>query len=530
MLIKNIILVVLLVTLVGCQSNKTQISKPLSEPVMIKSGLVSGVYNDDNTVQSFLGIPYAAPPVGDLRWKAPQPAEPWEGIRICDTFGPNEPESLDVQKMLAGISMPYPILTLMTPLDAEFSEDCLNLNIWTPARTQDEKLPVLIYIHGGGFIGYSAQVPAYTGEGLAEKGIIMVSINYRQHVFGFLALPELTAESGRNASGNYGIMDQIAAIQWVKDNIAAFGGDPGKITIAGQSAGSISVNIITSSPPAKGLYQRAIGESAALFSDALRPILSLSEAESQGKSLMQSTGVSSLADLRKLSTGKLFEAAQPESYSWWPIVDGYILPDSVGNIYAQGRQNITPLLLGSNKDEVAETPITPDQFILDAQSTYGNMADEFLSIYPIVTSAESQDLTGPVKTDNQFGWQMYQWAKLAAGEANVYLYYFDRVPPGQASSFHTAEVPYAYNNLEVLRKSGWQGEDVDQALEDTTSSYWVNFVKTGDPNSSGLPEWSTFRSSKDKVMRLGDNIGMIDNPRTAVYNFIDRYLASLKEK
>ncbi|HVV56708.1 MAG TPA: carboxylesterase family protein, partial [Mucilaginibacter sp.] len=438
------------------------------------AGLVSGLKNSTGDITAFKGIPFAAPPVGDLRWKAPQPVEPWTGVRKCDTFGPSPMQSKPVPFMVYTSEFLIP----ETPI----SEDCLYLNVWTGAASKNEKRPVYVYIYGGGFTSGGSACPIYDGEAMAKKGIIFVSINYRVGVFGFLAHPELTKESPDHASGNYGLLDQIAALQWVKRNIAAFGGDPNQVTIDGQSAGSMSVNCLVASPQAKGLFKRAIAESGSLV--VKNPILAsmtLQQAEEQGVKLADKVGAKSLQDLRNMPADEVLKKMQGR---FAPIIDGYVLPESVADIFAQDKQNHVPLITGWNGQEFGMATQTKEQFKAQAEKMYGADAAEFLKYFPAETDEESKASQVLYSRDMIFAVSGYKWAGIQSQYANspVYVYNFDRKVPASPDfvkygAFHTAEVPYVMNNLWTL-KNRPLGE-TDQKLSGLMCDYWVNFVKTG---------------------------------------------------
>jgi para-nitrobenzyl esterase len=465
-----------------------------------------------------LGIPYAAPPAGDLRWKAPQPPASWKGVRACDAFGPNSPQ----MEFFAEASSDFPWgPEFYPPAGQSYSEDCLYLNIWTPSKASDDKLPVIFWIHGGGFTGGSGSVKVFDGEATAKKGVVFVTINYRLGVFGFMAHPELTAESESNASGNYGLLDQVAALRWVKDNIAAFGGDPDNVTIAGESGGSMSTNILSASPLAKGLFHRVIAMSGAFMSDfAYGSLLSLSEAEDMGLELMEIVGVSSLSELRKESAEELLDFT---GLGFMPIVDGYVLPDKVSNLYASGKQNRASVLLGSNKDDgFVLVPTTAAEFNEDARKTYGDKAVAYLALFPAGTDQQAMASTALANGDKFFGWQMYEWARQVSENADAYLYYFERVSPGSKfGAYHSSGIAYAFGNLNVFSGVNWEETDVE--LSNAMSDYWINFAKTGNPNGSGMPEWSKFDTAPKKIMELGETVGMINNPRLEAYAFFDAY-------
>ncbi len=469
--------------------------------VQISSGKISGITDETGAISVYKGIPFAAPPVGDFRWKAPQPVRPWDGIKECWSFGPSPMQNKPV---------PFSMWTEEFLIAKEpISEDCLYLNVWTPVKSAGEKKPVLVWIYGGGFSSGGTSVPIYDGEAMAKKGIVFVSVNYRVGVFGFLAHPELTKESNHHASGNYGLMDQIAALQWVQKNIAVFGGDPGNVTIAGQSAGSMSVNCLVASPLAKGLFIRAIGESGAETVE--NPMLggsSLARAEQQGRKIAGAFEDSSLTALRRISASELLKKAGGNFY---PIVDGYVLPASVANIYASGNENRVDLLTGWNQDEgfLFNGVKNVAEYRKDAEEKYGKDASRFLSLYPGQTDSEATASQLKVSRDMIFGVENYTWANLQSKLAGsrIWVYRFTRKLPAtgkyvQFGAFHTGEVPYAYDNLKFVNRP-WQA--VDYKLADIMSSYWANFAANGNPNGPGLPEWLAYNTIAKSIMMLGEN-------------------------
>ncbi|MBO0929430.1 carboxylesterase/lipase family protein [Fibrella aquatilis] len=468
------------------------------EPIRITGGLVVGTLNQTADIQTFKGIPFAAPPVGDLRWKAPQPVQPWTGIRQCNAFGPSP---------MQGVPAPF------GPWSAEFlipaapiSEDCLYLNVWTGTAKTTARRPVLVWIYGGGFGSGGSGAPIYDGEATARKGIVFVSINYRVGPFGFFAHPELSGESGRNASGNYGLMDQIAALRWVQANIAQFGGDPANVTIAGQSAGSMSVNCLVASPVAKGLFTKAIAESGASFA---RPQPLLKEAEANGLTVMSAMGASSLAELRAKPAAELLQKGQGALRG--PIVDGYVLPKTVACLFADGTQNDVALLTGWNEDEgmAFGPPPTAADYRQQVEKQYGADAPQLLHYYPATTDAAAATSQMRLSRDVTFGVQNYRWATLQNKlKKPVYVYRFTRKLPatGQYASygaFHTGEVAYAYDNLRFIDHALRLLEPADEALAHDMAAYWANFIKTGNPNGSGLPRWPAFAAADKQVMLLG---------------------------
>jgi para-nitrobenzyl esterase len=487
-----------------------------ADPVQTAAGRVAGTINADGDVRVFKGIPFAAPPVGALRWKAPQPVKPWTGVRNCTEFGPSP---------MQNDPAPFSMWTeeYLIP-KAPIGEDCLYLNVWTGARSAAEKRPVLVWIYGGGFVSGGSAVPIYDGEAMAKKGIVFVSINYRVGVFGFFAHPELSRESGHGASGNYGLMDQVAALQWVRQNIAAFGGDPRNVTIAGQSAGAMSVNCLVASPLAKGLFTKAIAHSGASFG---RNSLTLQEAEAEGERVAQSIGAASLADLRKIPAKELLEKAK---HTRRPIVDGYVLPESVPAIFAARRQNHVALLTGWNEDEgLSNDPVkSADAFRQWAAEQYGAKAQTFLQLYPAATDAEAAVSQNKLSRDVVFGAQNYAWANAQseAGRANVYVYRFTRKVPATGEyvkygAFHTGEVPYAYDNLKFVNRP-W--EAVDYALAETMSAYWANFAKSGTPDGSGLPQWPAYTVRDKQIMVLGEKPAAMPLPDAPALEFLRAHM------
>ncbi|SDL92925.1 para-nitrobenzyl esterase [Catalinimonas alkaloidigena] len=485
------------------------------KPVKTDAGLISGTTNADGSIRIFKGIPFAAPPVGELRWKAPQPAPAWKGVRACTQFGPSP---------MQGAPAPFSMWSEEFLIPKEpISEDCLYLNVWTGAQSADEKRPVLVWIYGGGFSSGGSAVPIYDGEAMAKKGIVFVSLNYRVGHFGFFAHPDLTKESGHGASGNYGLMDQIAGLHWVQRNIARFGGDPANVTIAGQSAGSMSVNGLVASPLARGLFTKAIAQSGANFS---RGSATLAQAEAAGQQVAQAVSASSLAALRKVPAATLLQ--QPQSVRG-PIIDGYVLPEPIAAIFAGGHENPVTLLTGWNQDEgLLFGPIkNAADFRQQAEEQYGTEATTFLQFYPATTDDEAAASQLALSRDLIFGAQNYTWANVASDrERPVYVYRFTRKVPATGEyvkygAFHTGEVPYAYDNLRFVNRP-W--EPVDRQLAETMSSYWTNFIKTGNPNGAGLPAWPAYTRKTQQIMDLGVAPSAKPLPDAATLDFLQSHL------
>lgn len=489
----------------------TATSKSQSFIAQTDKGKVSGIKTLDGVITSFKGIPFAAAPVGELRWKPPQPVHPWQGVKECAVFGPSP---------MQGKPVPFSMWSQEFLIPEEpISEDCLYLNVWTGATSSEDKLPVLVWIYGGGFLSGGSGVPIYDGEAMARKGVVFVSINYRVGVFGFLAHPELTRESDNNASGNYGLMDQMAALQWVKENITVFGGDPANVTIAGQSAGSMSVNCLVASPLARGLFVKAIAQSGASFS---RNQMKLEQAENAGLELAKSLSVTTVADLRKMPAEELMKGQRMGG----PIIDGYLLPAPVADIFAANKQNQVDLLTGWNQDEgLLFGPVkNAAEYNQQVNAQYGDKAATFLSFYPAADDAQAAKSQLNVSRDMIFGTQNYTWANTQAmqGKTAVYVYRFTRKVPGTGQyakfgAFHTGEVPYAYDNLEFVSRP-W--EETDRELEATMSAYWVNFVKRGNPNGEGLPVWPAYKLKEKQVMMLGDTVAAKLIPDQAALDFL----------
>jgi para-nitrobenzyl esterase len=474
---------------------KKEKTAPLSiEMVAIEGGLISGKTDASGQVKIFKGIPFAAPPLGDLRWKAPRPVEPWEGIKPC-TANPASPMQ----------NPPVPFFAWSTEFlipEAPISEDCLYLNVWTAAESSDEKRPVMVWIYGGGFGSGGSTVPLYDGEDLAKKGIVVVNINYRVGILGFLAHPDLSDENAEKTSGNYGILDQIAALEWVKKNIEAFGGDPNNVTIAGQSAGAFSVNALVVSPKAKGLFHKAIAQSGGIFTRNNGLVSGIQGAIERGQQLTDNMGIT-LAELRNISADSLIKI--PGRYG--PVFDGKVLPNA-RQAFEEGKFSDVPLLTGWNADDriASNQTISPEEFKANAKKQYGGRAGEYLQLFPAGNEVELEETMKTIGVLG-FGFQNYTWARLQTekGQKDAFLYYFTRVPPGEPNygAFHSAEFSYA---LHTLRNWNRPFEQADYDLEKSMSGYWVNFVKTGNPNGEGLPEWPVFDPENPLVKELGAEV------------------------
>jgi para-nitrobenzyl esterase len=467
--------------------------------VLTDAGALSGLRQGEVSV--YRGVPFAAPPVGDLRWRPPVAPAAWTGIRRAEVFAP--------ACMQEVVSMPgeTPPVT---------SEDCLYLNIWAPAKHAKAGRPVLVWIYGGGYRNGSAAMPLYWGEQFARKGLVVVTTAYRLGPLGFLALPELTRESPQHSSGNYGLMDQIAALEWIQHNIAAFGGDPKRVTVAGQSSGAISVSVLMASPRARGLFQRAIGESGGLFEPlALAPSYLLANAERDGEKYEASLGAATLAELRGLPAARLLGGGNAGGVTH-PVIEPVVLPGAPSEAFASGRQNDVPLLIGSNAEEARSltdaSHTTAATFDADIGNSFGPLPAAIMAAYPHATDAQAPQARLDLERDLRFGWDMWAWARLQAstGHNPVYYYYFEQRPPFPAQSVyagwgasHFAELWYVFDHLD---QSPWQWSRADRALAGDISDYWFNFASTGNPNGKGLPAWPAFSGAKPRVQYLGTPI------------------------
>lgn len=492
----------------------------------LSGGEVEGI--SKGTVTAFLGIRYAVPPTGDLRWRPPQDREGWTGLLRADHFSPS-----CIQRDQTGGFGPW---TGEYVIPGPVSEDCLFLNVWTPADSDEARLPVFVWIHGGGFDSGSGSVPLYDGTRLASQGIVVVTVNYRVNVFGFLAHPELTKESAHHSSGNYGLLDQVAALRWVRDNIGGLGGDPDRVTIAGQSAGAASVQYLMSSPLAKGLFSRAIIESGP--GRALSTTTTLQRGEQSGVAFLKSRGVDSIQKLRALPAADfgIRPAAPPSAVfppiRFGPVTDGWFLPEPTSEAMADGDQADVPVLAGVAAEEASFMPnyghLTVKRFEEQARQRYGSFADEFLQLYPVKDDSEA-DSVQKRATRDRYRVALYLWARDRAKttHSRTFIYLWNHVEPGPNSdrygSFHSSELPYVFDNLDVGDRPFTKA---DRRIARTMSSYWVQFVKTGDPNASGLATWPAADPAKAAVMDLGDAFGSHALVEDAHMDFFQRYLAS----
>lgn len=510
---------------------------PAADRVTLADGTLESTAAPVNGVRSFKGIPFARPPVGDLRWREPQPVVKWSGVRPASEFGPR-----CMQRTGPGADYWF--------RSSGMSEDCLYLNVWTPAKSNRERLPVLVYVFGGGFQNGDGSEPRYDGGSMASKGIVAVTVNYRLNVFGFFAHPELSKESPHHASGNYGFLDQAAALHWVKNNIAAFGGDPNRVTVAGESAGSISVSALMASPLSRSLMNGAIGESGALISTL--PPRPLAETERDGEQFAAAAGAGSLQALRALTAEQLQEVvAKGPGMRFRPNLDGYFLPRPLKEIFTAGEQAKVPLLAGSNTEEQSGRAIlgqhepTPENFAKVVRTLYGARADGILKAYAATTPEEVLQAATDLASARFIGHGTWKWTELQmqTGGKPVYRYMYARPRPnytpldGQVSparppaaatkagpaiprgAGHSAEIQYAMGNLPLDKRYAWEPDDykVSVALQ----GYFVNFIKTGNPNGAGLPAWPAYTSPGYQRMRIDVHSVVEREPERARYLALD---------
>ena len=487
------------------------------------SGRLMG--SSDAGTTRYLGVPYSRPPVGDLRWRDPQPVEAWTGLLDATRFAPACPQT--------GVSMPG-------EPPSPTNEDCLYLNIWTPDTTggkNGQSWPVIVWVPGGGLINGSTSIPLYDGAALARRGVIVVTVAYRLGVLGFLAHPELTAESGMGGSGNYGVMDQIAALEWVRANIAAFGGDPERVTVAGQSAGATSVSILMASPRARGLFQRAIGQSGGLFEPlALAPRYLLGNAEADGLAYGAALGAPTLAQLRGLPVERFLGGRGDVVVH--PVIEPRVLPEPPYEVFIAGRHNDVPLLVGFNAEEARSltdlSEVTALNFHEQLTARWGALPPALLEPYAFATDAEAREARADFERDLRFGWDIRAWARLAAshGQAPVHAYYFSRRPPYLEGSVqqawgagHFAELWYMFDHLD---QQPWPWTEADRRLADAMAGYWAAFARGGDPNGGGRPDWPAFVAAEEGVLMLDEDIEPGVLPNNAALDVFDGVYESIR--
>lgn len=497
-----------------------------ADQVKVESGIVSGTAGLKPGVRVYKGIPFAAPPVGNLRWRPPQPAAHWEGVRNGDHFAPICPGAIDNPQSIF----------FLDPGPQTVSEDCLYLNVWTAAKSASERRPVMVWIYGGAFDHGSGTEKYYWGDDLANKGAVVVTFDYRVGALGFLAHPDLTRESGHNASGDYGLMDQIAALEWVRRNIRSFGGDATRVTIFGQSAGGASVGQLMVSPLAKGLFQRAIGQSGGI--GQRQGERKLSDAEQAGVAFAASLGANSIAELRAKSVDEI----RTGKGRFGPIVDGYVIPADPYTAFKEGKQNDVPVIAGSTANEggVRHITITAAEAVRQAHELYGGDADEFLQFFPATNDAQAEASAYAVAAARVAVAQR-AWLTLEGqtGKNKGYLYLFSRVPPfppgahflenatDKIGAYHAVDLIYVFDHL-YLKKWPWQA--IDQTIADDMSSFWVNFATSGDPNGGGLPQWPVFKVSNQMRMDFGDTVAAQSVQNRAALDFLEAHPVTMQSR
>jgi para-nitrobenzyl esterase len=515
-------------------------------PVQTKTdnGIIEGNFDTKTGMQTYFGVPFAKPPVGELRWKEPQALEPWKNVKSTKNFGPRP-----VQGMVFGD---------MNSRSDGLSEDCLYLNVWTPAKRTTKNLPVLVYFYGGGNVAGDASEPRYDGEAMAKKGIVVITCNYRLGIFGNFAHPALSAESAHKTSGNYGYFDQLAALKWVNKNIAAFGGDPNHVTIAGESAGSIAVSYQMASPLSKGLIHAAIGESGAGINPTMAPVTQI-EAEKTGKDFSDKAGVKSLKELRALSTRDIFEMYQDSHRFGFPVViDGYFLPGTVVDIFNKGKQAQIPLLLGWNSAEIPGQafmqgkPYTVENYIAQVKKEYPNHAEEVLAAYQANSVDEVELAATALAADRFISYSTWKWFDLHRKNStqNIYRYLYSKIRPPMVDQTlvpglaggtqsktdataaaapkavgapHACEIEYCMGNLHLVKEYAWTADD--KKVSETMSNYFANFIKTYNPNAGNLPEWKSAKGSDGHPpVMIIDTVSKTENAiHDARYELHDRY-------
>ena len=520
----------------------SQSTNAFAVQVKIDNGIIEGNYNTHSGIQTYFGVPFAKPPVGNLRWKAPQPLDKWNGVKQTKKFGPRPMQTIvfgDMNSRSDGVS-----------------EDCLYLNVWTPAKRNTKDLPVLVYFYGGGNVAGDASEPRYDGESMAKKGIVVITCNYRLNIFGFFSHPELSKESPYKASGNYGLLDQVAALKWVQKNISAFGGDPKKVTIAGESAGSISVSYQMASPLAKNLIAGAIGESGAGINPTLAPV-PLAEAEKTGDEFAKKAGYTTIAQLRALSTREVYEIYNESKRFGFPVViDGYFLPKTIPQIFNAKEQAQVPLLVGWNSAEIPGQafmfgqPYKEENFVNRVKAEYPKDFEEVLKLYPHSNEKEIEISATQLSSDRFISYSTWKWFDLHRNNSSqlVYRYLYSKLrpplvdnsvssglaggtvkkdpnapkPPEPVGAPHACEIEYCMGNLHLVKEYAWTDDDFK--VSETMLNYFANFIKTGNPNDGKLPEWTAAKAgdASPPVMVLNTESKTINAKNDARYEFLDK--------
>jgi len=483
----------------------------LPDPIKLDAGLITGASGKTTGVQVYKGIPYAAPPVGDLRWRAPQPIAAWQGVRKANEFG-----SICMQAAAPGST-------------ANMSEDCLYLNVFTAAQRTGEQRPVMVWLHPGGYNSGSGSQPGYDGESFARKGVVIVTLNYRLGAFGFFSHPQLTQEGQGRWAANQAFLDQIAALQWVQRNIAAFGGDPRKVTVFGNSAGGTSISNLVASPTTRGLFVRAISQSGAWLGLSIAPVRTLADAEAIGVKAAETLQAQSLADLRAKPAADILRAARGAG----PVIDGVFFPTDPAQIYARGQQNKVAIIAGSNKDEGTFflQSTTAAAWQERVQQRFAARAADYLKLYPAGSDEEATRSQYDAFRD-ELGWVDRNYARLQTqAGAKAWLYYFTHEPPGPplwparaSGATHGGEAQFIWNNLIADRP--WR--DSDHAVADYMQAYWINFATKGDPNGGGLPKWAPYDARRNlRAMQLGDRAEIAAEPDAAKLAFYQSWYDSV---
>lgn len=520
----------------------------LAVQTKIENGIIEGNFDTKTGIQKYFGVPFAKPPVGDLRWKAPQPLDNWKGVKQTKKFGPR-PVQADV-------------FGDMESRSEGLSEDCLYLNVWTPAKRNTKDLPVLVYYYGGGFVAGDASEPRYDGESMAKKGIVVVTVNYRLNIFGCLALPELSAEAPYKASGNYGLLDQVAALKWVQKNIAAFGGNPKKVTIAGESAGSISVSELMASPLSKNLIAGAIGESGAAINPTMAPV-PLAEAEKTGSDFIKKAGFTTLAELRKLSTKEVYEIyTESKRFGFPAVIDGYFLTADLPKIFEEKKQAMVPLLAGWNSAEIPGIafmqgmPFTEENFIKKVKQTYPKDFEEVLKLWPHGSAKEVERSATDLASQRFISYSTWKWLDLQIDNSSqpVYRYLFSRMRPPlidknlaeglaggtakkDSNAFkmpeligapHASEIEYCMGNLQSNKNYNWTEDDYK--VSKTMENFFANFIINGNPNGADLPEWPAAKpgDKNPEVMNIDVDSKVMKATDDAQFQFLDKSYGNKK--
>lgn len=518
-------LLIIYTLIISCTMNKTK-SIDLNQP-RIQNGQIEGVIDTNTGLHMFYGIPYAKPPVGNLRWKAPEPLDNWEGIKETKSFGDRP--------------MQVKLWDDLNYRSEKISEDCLYLNVWTPAKDDDDNLPVLVYIHGGGLMAGDGSELRYDGASMAQQGIVVVTINYRLNIFGFLAHPDLSAASDNEASGNYGLMDQIAALKWVKENISAFGGNPSKITIAGESAGSTSVSTLMASPLSSNLISGAIGESGAAINPTLFP-RSLAEGEKIAQDFIIKSGYDSFEEFAALSADEIFDLYKnAQNLYFLPVIDGYVTEESLTQTFNSKKQAQIPLLLGWNSAELPAgafmqgAQLTQDKFITRVENAFGQEAKNVLNLYPHSDLQEIERSATDLASDGFISYSTWKWFDLHRknSDQNVYRYLYSKKRPALVNASdndpvligapHACEIEYCMGNLDRIKSHAWTADDYK--VSETMLNYFANFIKSGNPNGGELPHWSAVNSNDESplIMNLDTESKEMRATNDARYVFWDKY-------